>query len=139
MLKISQKVLGSSLLPRSISNSSFKLPSSHVITALKKSVSNSCVNYSSYSEPDQSSTYLVFDRKIKKLQKDRAARNVDTSRQVDYLKDEVANRIVDRLLDIKRRFNTVVEVGAGCGHIAKAIDSDIADKLIMCENSSKSA
>ncbi|OLY83716.1 NADH dehydrogenase [ubiquinone] 1 alpha subcomplex assembly factor 5 [Smittium mucronatum] len=71
------------------------------------------------------------------MHKDRAASNVDESRQVDYIKDEVATRLVDRLLDIKRKFGTIVEVGAGCGHIAKSIDSDIADTLIMCENSGK--
>jgi hypothetical protein len=40
----------------------------------------------------------VFNRKIKHLQKDRAARNVEESRKVDYLKDEVAMRLCERLL-----------------------------------------
>lgn len=40
----------------------------------------------------------VFNRKVKHLQKDRAARNVEESRKVDYLKDEVAMRLCDRLL-----------------------------------------
>ncbi|OAL63391.1 methyltransferase [Trichophyton rubrum] len=43
-------------------------------------------------------TLEVFNRRTKLLQKDRAAKNVDTSRQVDYLKDEVAMRLSDRLL-----------------------------------------
>ena len=40
----------------------------------------------------------VFNRKAKHLQKDRAARNVEQSRNVDYLKDEVAMRLCERLL-----------------------------------------
>lgn len=40
----------------------------------------------------------VFNRKTKHLQKDRAALNVDESRKVDYLKDEVAMRLCERLL-----------------------------------------
>lgn len=40
----------------------------------------------------------VFNRKTKHLQKDRAAQNVEQSRKVDYLKDEVATRLCERLL-----------------------------------------
>lgn len=40
----------------------------------------------------------VFNRKTKHLQKDRAARNIEESRKVDYLKDEVAMRLCERLL-----------------------------------------
>jgi NADH dehydrogenase [ubiquinone] 1 alpha subcomplex assembly factor 5 len=40
----------------------------------------------------------VFNRKTKQLQKDRAAQNVEESRKVDYLKDEVAMRLCERLL-----------------------------------------
>ncbi|KAF9580662.1 hypothetical protein BGW38_002602 [Lunasporangiospora selenospora] len=81
--------------------------------------------------------FRVFDRVAKRLQKDRAASNVEESRLVDYVKDEVAFRVVDRLLDIKREFNEVVELGSGCGHVAKHIDSDMMNKLIMCDMSEK--
>ena len=40
----------------------------------------------------------VFNRKTKHLQKERAAKNVEESRKVDYLKDEVAMRLCERLL-----------------------------------------
>lgn len=40
----------------------------------------------------------VFNRHTKYLQKERAAANVERSRQVDYLKDEVALRLSERLL-----------------------------------------
>lgn len=42
--------------------------------------------------------FQVFDRKVKCMQKDRAASNVEESRTVDYLKDEIAARVADRLL-----------------------------------------
>ena len=43
-------------------------------------------------------TLQVFDRRAKYLQKERAAADVERSRQVDYLKDEVAMRLSERLL-----------------------------------------
>jgi hypothetical protein len=43
-------------------------------------------------------TLQVFDRHAKYLQKERAAASVERSRQVDYLKDEVAIRLTERLL-----------------------------------------
>jgi hypothetical protein len=43
-------------------------------------------------------TLQVFNRQTKYLQKERAAADVERSRQVDYLKDEVAMRLSGRLL-----------------------------------------
>ena len=43
-------------------------------------------------------TLQVFNRHTKYQQKERAARNVERSRQVDYLKNEVAIRLSERLL-----------------------------------------
>lgn len=42
--------------------------------------------------------FQVFDRNVKLLQKERAASDVEQSRTVDYLKDEIAARVADRLL-----------------------------------------
>lgn len=42
--------------------------------------------------------FQVFNRTTKRLQRDRAGSNPATSRSVDYLKDEVADRLVERLL-----------------------------------------
>ncbi|KAJ2752714.1 hypothetical protein H4S06_003877 [Coemansia sp. BCRC 34490] len=77
--------------------------------------------------------FQVFDRNAKRMQRDRAASRVQDSREVDYLRDEVAARVADRLLDIKRRYHTVVEIGAGCGHLAKYVDDDMMDRLVMYE------
>lgn len=45
-----------------------------------------------------SPTLQVFNRHTKYLQKERAAANVESSRRTDYLKDEVAMRLSERLL-----------------------------------------
>lgn len=42
--------------------------------------------------------FTVFDRKVKRLQRDRAASDKERSRLTDYVKDEVAANMVDRLL-----------------------------------------
>lgn len=88
--------------------------------------------------------FEVFNRKTKHLQKDRAARNVEESRKVDYIKDEVAIRLCERLLvrfpyfqwkikqkkpiliillikDIKRDFPNVLDLGANSCNIARAL------------------
>ncbi|TVY35022.1 Arginine-hydroxylase, mitochondrial [Lachnellula subtilissima] len=73
-------------------------------------------------------TLQVFNRNTKYLQKERAASNVERSRQVDYLKDEVAMRLSERLLDINRHFNHVLDLGANSCNIARALtlpDPDI--------------
>ncbi|PMD26331.1 S-adenosyl-L-methionine-dependent methyltransferase [Hyaloscypha hepaticicola] len=66
-------------------------------------------------------TLQVFDRHTKYLQKERAAANVERNRQVDYLKDEVAMRLTERLLDINRTFNHVLDLGANSCNIARAL------------------
>jgi NADH dehydrogenase [ubiquinone] 1 alpha subcomplex assembly factor 5 len=44
--------------------------------------------------------YTVFDRSLKRIQRDRAAlkNNGEESRTVDYLRNEVAERMIERLL-----------------------------------------
>ncbi|KAL2426014.1 Arginine-hydroxylase NDUFAF5, mitochondrial [Exophiala dermatitidis] len=66
-------------------------------------------------------TLQVFNENVKYLQKERAAANAEYSRHVDYLKDEVAQRLVDRLLDIDRQFPKVLDLGANSCHIARAL------------------
>ncbi|ODH44827.1 hypothetical protein ACO22_00657 [Paracoccidioides brasiliensis] len=70
-------------------------------------------------------TLEVFNRRAKLLQKERAARNVKLSRKVDYLKDEVAFRLSERLLDINRHFANVLDLGANSCNIAKALTQPI--------------
>ena len=49
-------------------------------------------------QPSGNPTLEVFNKRAKHLQKDRAGLDVEESRKVDYLKDEVAMRLCERLL-----------------------------------------
>ena len=66
-------------------------------------------------------TLEIFNQHIKYLQRERAANHIEQSRKTDYLKDEVASRLVDRLLDIDRQFPKVLDLGANTCNIARAI------------------
>lgn len=48
--------------------------------------------------PGAAPTLQVFDSRIKQIHKERAAANADSSRRVDYLRDEIASRLCERLL-----------------------------------------
>ena len=50
------------------------------------------------SHPPGAPTLQVFNSHVKHLQKERAASDPARSRQVDYLRDEIALRLADRLL-----------------------------------------
>ncbi|KAB8228584.1 S-adenosyl-L-methionine-dependent methyltransferase [Aspergillus alliaceus] len=71
----------------------------------------------------------IFNRKVKHLQKDRAAQNVDESRKTDYIKDEVAIRLCERLLDIKRDIPNVLDLGANSCNIARALTMPDLDPI----------
>lgn len=43
-------------------------------------------------------TLEIFNQHVKYLQKERAASNAEQSRKVDYIRDEVAQRLCERLL-----------------------------------------
>eukprot|EP01083_Nonionella_stella_P029226 80530_1 len=62
-----------------------------------------------------------FDRDLKVRQRDWAA-SLSNSAQYDYLRDEVANRILaERVLAAKKEFPVVVDLGAHSGHIHKIL------------------
>ncbi|ROW17011.1 hypothetical protein VPNG_01236 [Cytospora leucostoma] len=71
--------------------------------------------------------FEVFNRRTKWMQKERAATNVEGSRQADYLKDEVAIRLCERLLDIKRHFPRVLDLGANTCNVARALTRENPD------------
>ncbi|MFM2045146.1 MAG: hypothetical protein RLY86_3722 [Pseudomonadota bacterium] len=60
----------------------------------------------------------VFDRRIVRLHRDRAARSVG---EFDFLRREVAARLADRLLDIRRDFPLALNLGAHGGELADAV------------------
>ncbi|KAF8806275.1 S-adenosyl-L-methionine-dependent methyltransferase [Phlegmacium glaucopus] len=81
--------------------------------------------------------YQVFDRHAKTIQRDRAALREQgkRSRTVDYVRDEVAERMLERFLDIKRTFGTVLDLGSGPGHFSKLLERDKVQKSIMLDSS----
>ena len=82
----------------------------------------------------------VFDSHTKWLQKERAAANVKQSRQVDYLRDEVAARLCDRLLDINRQFPKALDFGANACNVARVLtrpDPDVESSKPVTEPISK--
>ncbi|WFC95933.1 hypothetical protein MBRA1_002588 [Malassezia brasiliensis] len=98
-----------------------------------------------------SPVYTIFDRDAKERQRTRAAlrapinehgqrdesKRGEPSRQTDYVRDMGAESLAERLLDIKRNYPTIVELGAGAGHLRKFLDAEGTgvQKLIMCDTS----
>ncbi|KAI0268307.1 S-adenosyl-L-methionine-dependent methyltransferase [Gloeopeniophorella convolvens] len=85
------------------------------------------------------SPFQVFDRRAKLLQKDRAAAREGGTRSktVDYVRDEVADRLVERFLDIKRQFTSILDLGSGPGHFSKLLELDRTQKVTMLDLSPK--
>ncbi|KEP52724.1 S-adenosyl-L-methionine-dependent methyltransferase [Rhizoctonia solani 123E] len=86
------------------------------------------------------SPFRLFDRNAKRIQKDRAALrgSGERSRMVDYVREEVGDRLFERVLDIKRRFPHILDLSAGSGHFTKLLDSDVTDRVTMLDMSLQS-
>ncbi|XP_048577640.1 arginine-hydroxylase NDUFAF5, mitochondrial isoform X2 [Nematostella vectensis] len=78
----------------------------------------------------------VFDRKAKRRQRNRAAM-ADDVHVYDYLKDEVAHRLADRIGDIARHFPMAMDLGCGRGHLNKHLSKDQIGKLVLLDSAEK--
>lgn len=89
--------------------------------------------------PKPNRPFTVFDRLAKQLQRDRAAKkqNGQTSRLTDYVREEAATNLSERLLDVKRNFETIVDLGSGAGYLRRHLQSEKTGtkKMIMCDSS----
>ncbi|KAH8927934.1 S-adenosyl-L-methionine-dependent methyltransferase [Atractiella rhizophila] len=103
-----------------------------VFTSLAHAYRHASTSSSAF--PTTAATFRVFDRNVKKLQRNRAARKVQNSRTCDYLRDEIAERLVERLGDVKRKFETVVDYGSGPGHLVKFLDPETTKKIVMVDS-----
>ncbi|XP_066586661.1 arginine-hydroxylase NDUFAF5, mitochondrial [Prorops nasuta] len=74
----------------------------------------------------------IFDRNVKLSHRECAARSPD-AKLYDYLKDEVGQRLTDRIFDIKRKFNKIVNLGCGRGHVSKHITNEVTKELILTD------
>lgn len=77
---------------------------------------------------------VMFNRHVKRLQRDRASSHPDAT-VFDYLKDEVGWRVADRLADVRRRFDTVLDLGCGRGHVVKHLDRELVGSVTVCDMS----
>jgi NADH dehydrogenase [ubiquinone] 1 alpha subcomplex assembly factor 5 len=72
------------------------------------------------------------------MQRSRAAANLESSRQTDYLRDEVAIRMAERLAFVSRRFDRVLDLGAGPGTLERVIaDPSTPDSKLICSRLGK--
>lgn len=63
---------------------------------------------------------LIFDRSLKRLQRERASKSAGFS-AYEYLRQEIADRLSERLLDFRRSFRRALDVGAGASNIRRAL------------------
>ncbi|KNF05926.1 hypothetical protein PSTG_00919 [Puccinia striiformis f. sp. tritici PST-78] len=80
--------------------------------------------------------FKVFDRSSKLKQKSRAVRkDLEKNRITHYLRDEVAYGLVDRLRDIRRKYDQIVEFGSGHGSLVKPLlDFYLPRKIILTDS-----
>ncbi|KAM4771958.1 arginine-hydroxylase NDUFAF5, mitochondrial [Rhinophrynus dorsalis] len=80
--------------------------------------------------------FNVFDRQMKRKQKNWAASQPD-AQQYDYLKEEVGERIADRVFDVARTFPFALDLGCGRGYIFQHLTKDTVERLIQTDLSEK--
>ncbi|EAL63531.1 hypothetical protein DDB_G0287769 [Dictyostelium discoideum AX4] len=93
---------------------------------------NQTRQYSNYTK------MTIFDTNVKTIQKNNTVTNVDDPKHYDYLMNEVADRLADRILDIKDiKCGNVLDFGSRNGALFKYIQEKGAkiDKYYMVESS----
>ncbi|KAG5438382.1 hypothetical protein PCANB_002870 [Pneumocystis canis] len=68
-----------------------------------------------------SKSFRVFDKDVKRKQRLRAVLDKNESREADYLREEIARRLVERFMFIKGNFKTVLDLWSGAGHIVSCL------------------
>ncbi|XP_055977600.1 arginine-hydroxylase NDUFAF5, mitochondrial isoform X1 [Sorex fumeus] len=74
----------------------------------------------------------IFDRDLKRKQKNWAARQPDVMK-FEYLKEEVGSRIADRVYDIARDFSLALDIGSGRGYIAQNLNKEAVGKIFQTD------
>lgn len=65
-----------------------------------------------------SSSLYIFDREAKRVQRNRTSFDPDY-KHYEYVKSEVGYRVADRVFDIKRNFDTILDLGCQRGYVSK--------------------
>ncbi|XP_058461029.1 arginine-hydroxylase NDUFAF5, mitochondrial [Malaya genurostris] len=76
----------------------------------------------------------IFDRNVKRLQRERAAKRDDVE-LYDYIKEEVGFRLSDRIFDVQRKFKNAVDLGAGRGFVTNNVLAESVEKLTVIDMS----
>lgn len=132
--------LGEGSIPRTLTSAHIKI---RTATTSSSSSSASTIDENTSKSnpkpgaPAPNNPFTVFDRDAKLKQRTRSSKNALASREVDYVRDAVMANLCERLLDVKRDFNTIVELGAGAGYVRRHLDtrSTKTQKIIMCDTS----
>ncbi|XP_057358698.1 arginine-hydroxylase NDUFAF5, mitochondrial isoform X3 [Manis pentadactyla] len=86
----------------------------------------------SFPSSSSSRALNIFDRDLKRKQKNWAARQPEPGK-FDYLKDEVGSRIADRVYDIARDFPLALDAGCGRGYIAQYLNKETVGKFFQVD------
>jgi len=62
---------------------------------------------------------VLFDRTLLRRRRDRAVRGLAPAREPDFLLREAAERLLDRLTDMPRKFPVAIDLGAHTGQLAR--------------------
>ncbi|KAE8268403.1 hypothetical protein A4X09_0g3926 [Tilletia walkeri] len=78
----------------------------------------------------------LFDRNAKLLQRSRAALGSD-SREVDYVREMVAESVGERVKDVKKKVEVLVDLGSGAGLVRKFLEGERMGlkKVLLCDSS----
>ncbi|KJH52063.1 methyltransferase domain protein [Dictyocaulus viviparus] len=77
---------------------------------------------------------LVFDRQLKRRQRDWAAYQPDFE-DAQYLKEEIGWRVADRVFDLTKFNPLALDIGCGIGNIAPHMIKENVGTLIQCDMS----
>ncbi|VDM70453.1 unnamed protein product [Strongylus vulgaris] len=87
-----------------------------------------------HARAQQCGSSLVFDRELKKKQRDWAARQKDFD-EAQYLKEEIGWRVADKVFDLTKFNPLALDIGCGVGHIAPHMIKENVGTLIQCDMS----
>uniref|UniRef100_A0A7E4W9J7 Arginine-hydroxylase NDUFAF5, mitochondrial n=1 Tax=Panagrellus redivivus TaxID=6233 RepID=A0A7E4W9J7_PANRE len=77
---------------------------------------------------------LVFDRQTKRHQRDWAAAQPDFD-LAQYVKDEIGYRVADKVFDLTKFNDVVIDLGCGAGHIGPHLIKENVGILLQCDMS----
>lgn len=80
---------------------------------------------------DAKNIMQIFDRRVVRQHRDRAATGYD---EFSFLKDEIADRMVERLEEVNRDFNVVLDLGAHKGVLGHRVKHDLLVSADLSQN-----